>query len=261
MTDAATGAALLRAILDDPADDLPRLAYADWCDENGQPERAGFVRVQLEIARPLRCHYSTFDDCLDRREDIDDVIVSGCPACAGRCRLLLRQTDLFRPGVVFDPLDDALPGRPAEIRAADARFVTELIAPPEWDGEAVSYVWRRGFVGRVELPLAAWREHGPELVRQHPLTRVELTDRQPVEAIGCTYWLSSGGHVTGSATHAHYLPYSIWRRLRRATTRATRFKGYPQPCDALDAASDALLAWASAQPARIAADSAASTLT
>lgn len=33
-----------------PADDLPRLVLADWLDEHGQPERAEFVRVQVELS-------------------------------------------------------------------------------------------------------------------------------------------------------------------------------------------------------------------
>src|SRR5690349_3011304 len=43
--------ALLRAIRDDPDDDLPRLALADWLEEHGDPERAEFIRVQVELAR------------------------------------------------------------------------------------------------------------------------------------------------------------------------------------------------------------------
>lgn len=42
--------ALLRAVIDAPADDLPRLIYADWLDENGDPSRAEFIRVQVELA-------------------------------------------------------------------------------------------------------------------------------------------------------------------------------------------------------------------
>src|SRR5689334_24640555 len=42
---------LLRAVCESPDDDLPRLAYADWCDENGRPERAEFIRAQIEQAR------------------------------------------------------------------------------------------------------------------------------------------------------------------------------------------------------------------
>ncbi|VTR93018.1 Uncharacterized protein OS=Myxococcus stipitatus (strain DSM 14675 / JCM 12634 / Mx s8) GN=MYSTI_05807 PE=4 SV=1 [Gemmata massiliana] len=40
----------LRALLADPEDDTLRLAMADWFDENDQPARAEFVRVQVELA-------------------------------------------------------------------------------------------------------------------------------------------------------------------------------------------------------------------
>lgn len=38
---------LLAAILAAPNDDLPRLIAADWLDENGEPERAEFIRYQI----------------------------------------------------------------------------------------------------------------------------------------------------------------------------------------------------------------------
>ena len=43
--------ALLRAIGEQPEEDTPRLMYADWLEENGQAERADFVRNQVELAR------------------------------------------------------------------------------------------------------------------------------------------------------------------------------------------------------------------
>jgi uncharacterized protein (TIGR02996 family) len=43
--------ALLAAILADPDDDTARLVYADWLQENGQTERAGFIRAQIEAVR------------------------------------------------------------------------------------------------------------------------------------------------------------------------------------------------------------------
>jgi uncharacterized protein (TIGR02996 family) len=46
-----TEESLLRAILEDPGDDDPRLAYADWLDEHGDPDRADFIRVQIRRAR------------------------------------------------------------------------------------------------------------------------------------------------------------------------------------------------------------------
>jgi uncharacterized protein (TIGR02996 family) len=42
--------AFLLAIIEDPDDDAPRLVYADWLEEHGQPERAAFIRVQCELA-------------------------------------------------------------------------------------------------------------------------------------------------------------------------------------------------------------------
>lgn len=41
--------ALLRAIIEAPDDDAPRLVYADWLDENGDPARAEFIRVQCDM--------------------------------------------------------------------------------------------------------------------------------------------------------------------------------------------------------------------
>ena len=41
--------ALLYAISDEPHDDLPRFVYADWLEENGDPQRAEFIRVQCQL--------------------------------------------------------------------------------------------------------------------------------------------------------------------------------------------------------------------
>jgi len=42
-------AALLRAIVESPDDDAPRLVYADWLDERGESDRAEFIRLQCAI--------------------------------------------------------------------------------------------------------------------------------------------------------------------------------------------------------------------
>lgn len=42
----------MKAILSEPGDDTARLVYADWLEEvGGEPERAAFIRVQVEIER------------------------------------------------------------------------------------------------------------------------------------------------------------------------------------------------------------------
>lgn len=51
--------ALLQSIIDNPDDDFSRLVFADWLEENGQADRAEFIRVQVAIARgdgdPIKC--------------------------------------------------------------------------------------------------------------------------------------------------------------------------------------------------------------
>lgn len=41
--------ALLRTVIENPDEDTPRLVYADCFEENGEPERAEFIRVQCEL--------------------------------------------------------------------------------------------------------------------------------------------------------------------------------------------------------------------
>lgn len=48
-----TEADFLAAIIANPDDDAPRLIFADWLAENGQDDRAEFIRVQCKLARTL----------------------------------------------------------------------------------------------------------------------------------------------------------------------------------------------------------------
>jgi uncharacterized protein (TIGR02996 family) len=43
--------AFLSDITENPTDDTPRLVYADWLDDQGEPERAELIRVQCRRAR------------------------------------------------------------------------------------------------------------------------------------------------------------------------------------------------------------------
>ena len=42
--------AFLRDICENPDDDAPRMIYADWLSDHGQPERAEFIRLQCRLA-------------------------------------------------------------------------------------------------------------------------------------------------------------------------------------------------------------------
>src|SRR3954469_18795927 len=43
--------AFLHDILRHPTDDAPRLIFADWLDDHGQPQRGEFIRTQVGLAR------------------------------------------------------------------------------------------------------------------------------------------------------------------------------------------------------------------
>jgi uncharacterized protein (TIGR02996 family) len=45
---------LLAAVLDRPDDDTPRLAFADWSDEHGEPDRAALIRDQIATGDAAR---------------------------------------------------------------------------------------------------------------------------------------------------------------------------------------------------------------
>ncbi len=70
----------LEAIRDDPEDDLHRLAWADWLDDNGQSARADFVRAQVHLAR-----LPEDDPRRDALEDeADDLLAQHEPSWLGR---------------------------------------------------------------------------------------------------------------------------------------------------------------------------------
>src|SRR6478735_4473332 len=49
MIDRETQSNFLQTILEQPDDDSPRLIYADWLDEEGDADRAEFIRAQIRL--------------------------------------------------------------------------------------------------------------------------------------------------------------------------------------------------------------------
>src|SRR5678815_3911516 len=99
MTDADT---LLAAILADPAADMPRLAYADCLEESGQPERAEFIRVQVELARWGGCNWKTkhvragYVECEQWNEFLGEgQVMTWCPTCVRNNELRRRERELL----------------------------------------------------------------------------------------------------------------------------------------------------------------------
>lgn len=152
----ADGTGLLHAILAHPEDDAPRLVYADWLEERGQAERAELIRVQCEIVR--------------------EESYPGDRWCAEAGGKLLR-------GVA-----DCYKCRPCCLRRRQDELLKANYPPNHWlwAGEplreipSAAYTFRRGFVADVALTLADWCRHGARLVQQTPLTRVRISDREPL---------------------------------------------------------------------------------
>lgn len=183
---------LLRGIIASPADDTPRLVYADWLDEHGQHERAELIRVQCELAR-LRTNWP---QCRHLPESSSEL-------CRVKSCNNVRIAHALRV--------DGLESREREL-LTDARR-REWAGQHEdllgWDN--CTWHFRRGFVERVEVPELEWvfgfvppKWDNPlewtvtpwalAVAGTHPVTEFVMGDREPVkqdaaEEMWC--WFSS----------------------------------------------------------------------
>lgn len=134
---------LLQAILDCPADDWPRTLAAEWLEDHGEAAMAEYVRQSLWIA-------------------------------ANRSR--------FHPG---EPVPLCSPSDCEWCAAKDGTVRAVHRYGQEWAGEPLGeindaiYTYNRGFVSTVRIDLASWLAHGRSIVRQHPVERVEASDKRP----------------------------------------------------------------------------------
>ena len=131
--------ALLKAVVDAPADDLPRLVAADWLEERGDPERAEFIRLQCAAER-------------DRS-----------PSLAWKIRTLANSLT----GRLW-----AVEGCPNLVTLEFAASGPTLTALSVQCSERVHF--RRGFPDLVVCPAVEWLAHGAGTVPRQPVARVRL---------------------------------------------------------------------------------------
>lgn len=227
MTD--TERSLLDAVLERPDDDWPRGIMADWYDENGQPERAEFIRVQIELAKYDRniTTCKTPEDCYYANK------------CGGNCGVDER-----------DMICCPLRKRNDELSANcfDWFEMPDGMAPG-------SISWKRGFVDAVSLSLAAFMggpcectlttttrrivsgygtKHCPAcqgsgrvlglvdaIERRWPVTQVNIVD---------AVIHPSGGNDTYYVGNLGIFPKEYWRRLEGHTTRAAAMTALSNAC-------------------------------
>lgn len=167
-----TQSALLAAIIQEPDCDLHRFVYADLLEEQGEVERAEFIRVQLELAE------TGLEKCSS--PVVAETTKWACGRCTF-CRLTRRSEELLHricPGEIFYP--------------NTCRLVT--LVPEDWQsskGVTPDLYYRRGFVESIVCDWPWWAQHHAEVLACQPVTKVYLTDL-PLTA---TLLLEDGGSL------------------------------------------------------------------
>jgi uncharacterized protein (TIGR02996 family) len=225
----------IRAILEDPASDHPRLVWADALDERGDP-RGEFIRVQCELARwPCECDTSEervyHEECrckergeLQRRER--ELAMRRCAAWAETDGVMkaLGADHVRRLGLSmgYTDLEFSLDGRHIAIGNFRRGLVGSVtLTCQQFFGDPC---WRCGGRPRgVAAPGGGWatcpicrgrlRTEGvaAALFRAAPITEVRLSDREP-DAIGngrLAWWHTDPDwHRPGLHQH-HWLPVEL----------------------------------------------------
>lgn len=161
---------LLRAILDDPADDDRRLIYADALEDAGHVERAEFIRVQVALEKTPQF--------------LDMGIFKKTPYTGASLQVGNKKWGELkdREGELLNNhgLDFILPvarifGIPEDAGLHEGnryRFIGTKCGKCGEHGQEVWWTWRRGFIAEVRCSSVVWIHYGPQLVREHPVEMV-----------------------------------------------------------------------------------------
>jgi uncharacterized protein (TIGR02996 family) len=213
------GEILLEAIKADSADDLPRLAYADFLEEQGHERAAMHAEFIRDSIRAVLLEH----DHRYMPATSPPLPKPGCQACRALKEL-----------------------RPLECWAEDYLVPAYMIG---------YLTWRRGFVAAVCCPLSSWLACGSAVAQLHPIQRVELTDREPLsigfnEAAndplsGRYCWCVEGIMGEGAGIGTDELPMEILKLIDGARLDGNPYLVYHQSREqAISALSDALILWA-----------------
>jgi uncharacterized protein (TIGR02996 family) len=175
----------LRALLAQPDDDTLRLAMADWLDENDDPARAEFIRVQIELARGVEDR--------ERRIALEKQ----------QAKLLVaHEREWARP------LLEALEGQEDESGGwSFPRAKYEARYADVWWG---CCAFRRGMAEYFHLPAPVINRHGEKLARLTPVRELYLEPWIPINIVWLCRkaWLRS---VTALYVSSTRLPFESER--------------------------------------------------
>jgi uncharacterized protein (TIGR02996 family) len=123
--------AFLAAACAEPWDDTPRLVLADWFDENGQPDRAEFIRTSCELG--------ALELDIENGRGVKGRGVNRVNSLRKKCRQLLQRND------------------------NEEAWLAELPPRDAWEDGRVTYAWSRGFVSHLVCVHVDWWNHAPTL--------------------------------------------------------------------------------------------------
>ncbi len=169
--------ALLLAVADNPAEDTPRLMYADALDERGwkgDRERAEFVRVQVEIAAMVRSDPLGYNDSRSKF------------AHRLHHELQPREKELLEVMVPREMSHQK--DRRTGPRATQGRYYFAECGCP-----LAGFSLRRGFLEQITVSSDSFMAHAAEIFTRHPVERVTLVGKRPVDNFiqmqpGEVYW-------------------------------------------------------------------------
>lgn len=169
---------LHKYILNDPDDDGARLAYADEAEAEGQPERAEFIRAQVELAHAPEPaiktpgylftnlsheEYSWINCCEGCRYDLTSRTGTLCRYHALRCRERKLLKKHWR----------------AWLQSPTLLYVFPWNLKNSWlridVGKWIGLEMRRGFVAHVVATAPSWVAYGDAFCAIHPVEEVTLT--------------------------------------------------------------------------------------
>lgn len=139
--------AMLAAILEAPHEDTPRLCFADWLDENGESERASFIRTQIELSR--------WPDTVGKQEERTGLWAD----------LRRRERALLKANYV-----DWVPNYFGHEQLVHEKGGASCVSFSTMAPASAQYVFARGFIAEVRLSWADWLAHSPALFWRPEMT-------------------------------------------------------------------------------------------
>ncbi len=167
--------ALLKAILADPDDNTVRLIYADAIEET-QPERAEFIRVQIELASfPLEV------GSLRQNDNLGLVLEGGIDTTfrwMGKPVTTEQIERFLRLGTFLKREAELIIGSPDKSWGANASVSDMLSKSGCWwayRGNDPKWQFSRGFADHFTMQWRSWQTLSPAILADHPVRKVTLT--------------------------------------------------------------------------------------